>query len=81
MQITVTGAEYAGLVTSAWLEELGHWVTWSDIHKEEIIQNNVIECTKRTIPVGMNDLIQPIIERSKPPNLQVKNSHKLIKFR
>jgi len=75
MQITATGVEYSGLVTSAWLEELGHRVTWIHTQKEKIIHNDVIECTKRTFPVGTNDVIQPIIERSKPPNLPVKNGH------
>ena len=70
MQITITGAEYPGQVTSAWLEELERLVSIS-IQKEEIIQNDVIIYTKRTFPVGINELIQPLIKRSKPPNLQL----------
>jgi UDP-glucose 6-dehydrogenase len=71
MQITAAGVEHAGLVTSAWIKELGQMVTWIDIQKEEIIQNDVIVCSKATLPVCTNDLIQPIIERSKPPNLHL----------
>ncbi|WP_066250062.1 hypothetical protein [Neobacillus drentensis] len=68
MQITVTGAEYLGQVTSAWLEELEPRVC-IDIQKEENIRNDVTVYTKRTFPVGINELIQLIIKRSKPPNL------------
>ncbi|MDR7238530.1 hypothetical protein [Neobacillus drentensis] len=68
MQITVTGAEYPGQVTSAWLEGLEPRVC-IDIQKEGIIRNDVIVYTKRTFPVGINELIQLIIKRSKPPNL------------
>jgi hypothetical protein len=50
-------------------------VTCRDIPKQEIIQHDVIVCAKATLPVGTNDVIQPIIERSKPPNLPVKNGH------
>ena len=75
MQITAAGVENAGLVTSAWIEELGQMVTCRDIPKQEIIQHDVIVRAKATLPVGTNDVIQPIIERSKPPNLPVKNGH------
>jgi hypothetical protein len=68
MQITVTGAEYAGQIISAWLEEVEPRVS-IDIQIEAITQNDVIIYKKRTFPVGINDLFQPIIERSKPPNL------------
>jgi len=142
MKITVAGAGYAGLVTSACLAELGHMVTCIDIMKEKIdmlqngrspifepgleslleknlhngqlnfteshhqayseaevifiavgapkkhdgsrdlkyihvvshtiahyIKNDVTICTISKVPVGTNDLIQEIINRSKPPNL------------
>lgn len=145
MKITVAGAGYVGLVTSACLAELGHLVTCIDIQKEKIdmlqsgrspiyepglesmleknlttgqllftvdphhaysdadiifiavgtpekydgsvdlkyihvvsnliayyIENDVIVCTKSTVPVGTNELIQAIIDSRKPPNLQVE---------
>jgi hypothetical protein len=68
MQITVAGVEHAGLVTCAWIEESGQMVTCIDIQKEEFIQNDLMACTTVAFPAGTNDLIQPIIERSKPPN-------------
>lgn len=71
MQITTAGVENAGLVTCAWIEELGQMLTWIDIQKEEIIQNDVMVCSKATLPVCTNNLIQPLIERSKPPNLHL----------
>ncbi|MEH7352356.1 UDP-glucose/GDP-mannose dehydrogenase family protein [Neobacillus drentensis] len=145
MKVTVAGAGYVGLVTSACLAELGHQVTCIDIQKEKInmlqcghspiyepgleaileknlcnkqlhfttsphqaysgadiifiavgtpenhdgsadlkyihvvshtiahyIEQDVIVCTKSTVPVGTNELIQQIIESRKPPNLQVE---------
>ncbi|WHY78254.1 UDP-glucose/GDP-mannose dehydrogenase family protein [Neobacillus sp. WH10] len=36
------------------------------------IEQDVIVCTKSTVPVGTNELIQQIIESRKPPNLQVE---------
>lgn len=145
MKITVAGAGYVGLVTSACLAELGHLVTCIDIQKEKIdmlqsgrspiyepglesmleknlstgqlhftmnphhaysdadiifiavgtpekydgsvdlkyihvvsnmiayyTENDVIVCTKSTVPVGTNELIQAIIDSRKPPNLQVE---------
>jgi UDPglucose 6-dehydrogenase len=145
MKITVAGAGYVGIVTSACLAELGHLVTCIDIQKEKIdmlqsgrspiyepglesmleknlstgqlhftvnphdaysdaeiifiavgtpekfdgsvdlkyihvvsiliayyIENDVIVCTKSTVPVGTNELIQAIIDSRKPPNLQVE---------
>ncbi|MDQ0201560.1 UDP-glucose dehydrogenase family protein [Neobacillus ginsengisoli] len=142
MKITVAGAGYVGLVTSACLAELGHIVTCIDIQKDKInmlqngrspiyepgleslleknlrngqlqftinphrayseadiifiavgtpemqdgsvdlkyihvvshtiahyIEKDVIVCTKSTVPVGTNDLIQEIIHSRKPPNL------------
>lgn len=145
MKITVAGAGYVGLVTSACLAELGHQVTCTDIQKKKIdmlqngrspiyepgleslleknlsngqlhftasplqafsgaeiifivvgtpekhdgsvdlkyihvvshtiahyIQNDVIVCTKSTVPVGTNILIQQIIDSRKPPNLQAE---------
>jgi hypothetical protein len=68
MQITAAGVEHAGLGTCAWIEESEQRVTCIDIQKEEFIQKDVMACTTVTFPVGTNDLIQPIIERSKPPN-------------
>ncbi|NHC40334.1 hypothetical protein G6549_10155 [Bacillus sp. MM2020_1] len=70
MQITVPGAEYAVQIISAWLEELEPLVSIS-IQKEKMIQNDVINYAKRTFPVSINELIQPLIKRSKPPNLQL----------
>ncbi|MCM2536195.1 UDP-glucose/GDP-mannose dehydrogenase family protein [Neobacillus pocheonensis] len=145
MKITVAGAGYVGLVTSACLAELGHQVTCIDIQKEKIdmlqkgrspiyepgldslleknqrngqlnftanphhayskadiifiavgtpathdgladlkyihvvahsiahcIEKDVIVCTKSTVPVGTNDLIQEIIDSRKPPNLKAE---------
>ncbi|MFK9092211.1 UDP-glucose dehydrogenase family protein [Bacillus salipaludis] len=145
MKVTVAGAGYVGLVTSACLAELGHQVTCIDIQKEKIdllqcgrspiyepgleplleknlrngqlhfttnphkaysdagiifiavgtpethdgsadlkyihvvahtianyIEQDVIVCTKSTVPVGTNELIQQIIDSRKPPNLQVE---------
>jgi hypothetical protein len=70
MQVTVTGTEYAVQVTSAWLEVLEPVVD-IDIQKEEIIPNDVIVYTKRTFPIGSSKLTLSIIERGKPPNLQL----------
>ncbi|EKN66757.1 nucleotide sugar dehydrogenase [Neobacillus bataviensis LMG 21833] len=145
MKVTVAGAGYVGLVTSACLAEIGHQVTCIDIQKEKIdllqsgrspihepgleplleknlrneqlhfttnphraysdadiifiavgtpetrdgsadlkyihvvahtiahyIEQDVIVCTKSTVPVGTNELIQQIIDSRKPPNLQVE---------
>lgn len=145
MKVTVAGAGYVGVVTSACLAELGHQVTCIDIQQEKInllqsghstiyepgldtlleknlrkkqlhfttnphhayaeaelifiavgtpathdgsadlkyihvaahtianyIQRDVIICTKSTVPVGTNDLIQQIIDSRKPPNLQAE---------
>ena len=145
MKVTVAGAGYVGLVTSACLAELGHEVTCIDIQKEKIdmlqcgrspiyepgleplleknlhnkqlnftmnpydayskaelifiavgipeqhdgsadlkyihvvahtiahyIEQDVIVCTKSTVPVGTNELIQQIIDSRKPPNLQAE---------
>jgi len=145
MKVTVAGAGYVGLVTSACLAELGHVVTCVDVQKEKIdrlqsglfpilepgleslieknlhnkqlkftinpvdaysnaelifiavgtpenhdgskdlkyihvvahtiahyIEQNVIICTKSTVPVGTNELIQEIIDSRKPPNLRAE---------
>ncbi|MCM3768609.1 UDP-glucose/GDP-mannose dehydrogenase family protein [Neobacillus niacini] len=145
MKITVAGAGYVGLVTSACLAELGHQVTCIDIQKKKIgslqnnrlpiyepglehllakniqngnlaftvdpqlaystteiifiavgtpempggsvelkyihevakqiahyIENDVIICTKSTVPVGTNDLIQRMIDNQKAPTLRVE---------
>lgn len=145
MRITVAGAGYVGLVTSACLAELGHQVTCIDIQKEKIdllqngrapiyepglehllvknlhngnlsftvdpkqayanpeiifiavgtpelpggsvdlkyihmaahtiahfIKNNVIICTKSTVPVGTNDLIKQIVDSRKAPTLRAE---------
>ncbi|MEH7108084.1 MULTISPECIES: UDP-glucose dehydrogenase family protein [Bacillaceae] len=145
MQITVAGAGYVGLVTSACLAELGHNVTCIDIEEEKIsmlrkgrppifepglhsllekklhsghlhfttnpdyaysnaevifiavgtpehpdgsvnleylytavctmtdhLQNDVVICTKSTVPVGTNDKIKQIIECNKPPSIQAE---------
>ncbi|MBS4214379.1 UDP-glucose dehydrogenase family protein [Neobacillus rhizophilus] len=145
MKITVAGAGYVGLVTSAGLAELGHQVTCIDIQREKIdllqnnrlqiyepglrhllaknlqngklvftvdphlaysnteiifiavgtpeksggsvelkyihevaqqiahfIENDVIICTKSTVPVGTNDLIKQIIENQKAPTLRAE---------
>ncbi|MBI0579339.1 UDP-glucose/GDP-mannose dehydrogenase family protein [Neobacillus cucumis] len=34
------------------------------------IENNVVLCIISTVPIGTNDLINKIIDRSKPPNLR-----------
>ncbi|WP_308301793.1 UDP-glucose dehydrogenase family protein [Neobacillus cucumis] len=143
MKVTVAGAGYVGLVTSACLAELGHQVTCIDVQKEKIdmlqsghspiyepglevlleknlrkkqlhfttnpqdaysetdiifiavgtpekedgsadlkyihvtahtianyIEQDVIVCTKSTVPVGTNEIIQHIIDSRKPPNLK-----------
>ncbi|WP_066320261.1 UDP-glucose/GDP-mannose dehydrogenase family protein [Bacillus sp. FJAT-29814] len=145
MKITVAGAGYVGLVTSACLAELGHQVTCIDIQKKKIdslqnnrlpiyepglehllaknlqngklaftvdpqlaystteiifiavgtpempggsvelkyihevaqqiahyIENDVIICTKSTVPVGTNDVIQRMIDNQKAPTLRVE---------
>ncbi len=145
MKVTVAGAGYVGLVTSACLAEIGHQVTCIDIQKEKIdmlqggctpiyepgletlleknlrneqlhfttnphqaysgadiifiavgtpekqdgsadlkyihvvshtianyIEQDVIICTKSTVPVGTNELIQQIIDSRKPPNLKAE---------
>lgn len=145
MRVTVAGAGYVGLVTSACLAELGYQVTCIDLHQEKIdmlqrgrsplyepgldslieknlqtkrlrfttnpceayskaeiifiavgtpekqdgsadlkyihvvshtiahyIEQDVVICTKSTVPVGTNELIQEIIESRKPPNLQAE---------
>ncbi|WP_040205160.1 UDP-glucose dehydrogenase family protein [Neobacillus jeddahensis] len=145
MKVTVAGAGYVGLVTSACLAEIGHQVTCIDIQQEKItmlqsgrspfyepgleslleknmktkqlqfttnpheaysgaeiifitvgtpekhdgsadlkyihvvshtiahyIDQDTIICTKSTVPVGTNELIQHIIESRKPPNLCVE---------
>jgi UDPglucose 6-dehydrogenase len=36
------------------------------------IEQDVIICTKSTVPVGTNELIQQIIDSRKPPNLQAE---------
>jgi UDPglucose 6-dehydrogenase len=36
------------------------------------IEQDVIVCTKSTVPVGTNEIIQQIIDSRKPPNLQVE---------
>ncbi|MEH7416221.1 UDP-glucose/GDP-mannose dehydrogenase family protein [Neobacillus drentensis] len=145
MKVTVAGAGYVGLVTSACLAEMGHEVTCIDIQKEKIdmlqsgrspiyepgleslleknlhnkqlnftinpneaysnaelifiavgtpeqhdgsadlkyihvaahtiahyMEQDVIVCTKSTVPVGTNELIQQIIDSRKPPNLRAE---------
>ncbi|MFZ7943342.1 UDP-glucose dehydrogenase family protein [Neobacillus sp. 19] len=145
MKVSVAGAGYVGLVTSACLAELGHQVTCIDIQKEKIdmlqcgrspiyepgletlleknlrngqlhfttdphqaysgaaiifiavgtpethdgfadlkyihvvahtianyIDQDVIVCTKSTVPVGTNEIVQQIIDSRKPPNLHAE---------
>ncbi|MFP5115822.1 hypothetical protein ACSU64_26150 [Bacillaceae bacterium C204] len=68
MKVSVTRVGFDWLVARMCFAELGHMVTGLDIHTKELIETDLILCTKRTIRVGTNDLIQQNIERRKPPN-------------
>ncbi|MEH7305650.1 hypothetical protein [Neobacillus drentensis] len=72
MKISVTGAGFDGLVASTCLAELGQMVIGIAIHTKGMIENDLILCTKTTIPVDTNHLIQQNIARRKPPNQKAR---------
>ncbi|MBV7506107.1 hypothetical protein KW850_12655 [Bacillus sp. sid0103] len=72
MKFSVTGAGIDGLVASTCLAELGHMVTGIVIHTKGMIENDLILCTKTTVPVGTSHLIQQNIARRKPPNQKAR---------